>query len=116
LGEKCRGFLEIGVGETFSDAGDNRDETGFGFVAAIMRSVKAREAGRGTQLPCACLLERHLRRVLVSYVDYYHRTRTDLSLDKDCPEYRPIQLREVGTVIAVPEVGGLHHRSQRLAA
>jgi transposase InsO family protein len=60
--------------------------------------------------------ERHLRRVLVSYVDYYHRTRTHLSLDKDCPEHRPIQLREVGTVIAVPEVGGLHHRYQRLAA
>jgi hypothetical protein len=29
--------------------------------------------------------ERHLRRVLSSYVDYYQRTRTHLSLDKDCP-------------------------------
>src|ERR1700680_4868817 len=28
--------------------------------------------------------ERHLRRVLSWYVDYYHRTRTPLSLDKDC--------------------------------
>jgi putative transposase len=27
--------------------------------------------------------ERHLRRVLTSYIDYYHRTRTHLSLDKD---------------------------------
>ena len=35
--------------------------------------------------------ERHLRRVLSSYVDYYQRTRTHLSLDKDCPESRPIQ-------------------------
>jgi transposase InsO family protein len=34
--------------------------------------------------------ERHLRRVLASYVDYYHRTRTHLSLDKDCPHSRPI--------------------------
>jgi putative transposase len=33
--------------------------------------------------------ERHLRRVLSSYVDYYHRTRTHLSLDKDCPHSRP---------------------------
>jgi len=32
--------------------------------------------------------ERHLRRVLSSYVDYYHRTRTHLSLDKDCPDSR----------------------------
>jgi transposase InsO family protein len=30
--------------------------------------------------------ERHLRRVLSSYVDYYQRSRTHLSLDKDCPE------------------------------
>jgi len=29
--------------------------------------------------------ERHLRRVLSSYADYYQRTRTHLSLDKDCP-------------------------------
>jgi hypothetical protein len=29
--------------------------------------------------------ERHLRRVLSSYIDYYQRTRTHLSLDKDCP-------------------------------
>ena len=35
--------------------------------------------------------ERHLRRVLSSYVDYYQRTRTRLSLDKDCPDLRPIQ-------------------------
>jgi transposase InsO family protein len=32
--------------------------------------------------------ERHLRRVLSSYVDYYQRTRTHLSLDKDCPDPR----------------------------
>ncbi len=35
--------------------------------------------------------ERHLRRVLSSYADYYHGTRTHLSLDKDCPNSRPIQ-------------------------
>ncbi len=60
--------------------------------------------------------ERHLRRVLSSYVDYYHRTRTHLSLDKDCPHSRPIQPPRSGKVIAVPQVRGLHHRYQRLAA
>ena len=35
--------------------------------------------------------ERHLRHVLAAYVDYYHRARTHLSLDKDCPRSRPIQ-------------------------
>jgi hypothetical protein len=60
--------------------------------------------------------ERHLRRVLSSYVDYYQRTRTHLSLDKDCPDSRPIQHRSVGTVVAIPKVGGLHHRYERIAA
>jgi len=60
--------------------------------------------------------ERHLRRVLSSNVDYYQRTRTHLSLDKDCPDPRPIQPRRIGRVVAVPQVGGLHHRYERLAA
>jgi hypothetical protein len=60
--------------------------------------------------------EHHLRRVLSSYLDYYHRTRTHLSLDKDCPDPRPIMPRRIGRVIAIPQVGGLHHRYERLAA
>ena len=60
--------------------------------------------------------ERHLRRVLSSYVDYYHHSRTHLSLDKDCPHPRPIQPPRNGRVIAIPQVGGLHHRYQRLAS
>ncbi len=60
--------------------------------------------------------ERHLRRVLSSYVDYYHRIRMHLSLDKDCPDPRPIMPPRIGKVIAIPQVGGLHHRYERLAA
>jgi transposase InsO family protein len=60
--------------------------------------------------------ERHLRRVLSSYVDYYQHTRTHLSLDKDCPDPRPIMPRRIGKVIAIPQVGGLHHRYERFAA
>ena len=33
--------------------------------------------------------KRHLRRVLSKYIDYYHQTRTHLSLDKDCPDPTP---------------------------
>lgn len=54
--------------------------------------------------------------VLSSYVDYYHRARTHLSLDKDCPHTRPIQPPRSGEIIAMPQVGGLHHRYQRFAA
>ena len=60
--------------------------------------------------------ERHLRRVLSSYADYYHRSRTHLSLDKDCPESRPVMPTRIGRVIAIPQVNGLHHRYERLAA
>jgi putative transposase len=60
--------------------------------------------------------ERHLRRVLLSYFQYHHATRTHLSLGKDCPRPRPIQSLSAGNIIAVPEVGGLHHRYERRAA
>jgi putative transposase len=60
--------------------------------------------------------ERHLRRILHSYFEYYHRTRTHLSVDKDAPDTRPVQLPAMGTVIQIAEVGGLHHRYERRAA
>jgi transposase InsO family protein len=60
--------------------------------------------------------ERHLRRVLTAYLEYYHRARTHLSLDKDAPDGRPIERPEVGAIIPISEVGGLHHRYVRRAA
>jgi hypothetical protein len=36
------------------------------------------------------LSERHLRRVLSSYFQYHHEARTHLSLNKDCPQPRPV--------------------------
>ena len=58
--------------------------------------------------------EEGLRRVLSSYVRYYHRSRLHLSLDKDSPDPRPVQ--SIGYIVAIPEVGGLHHRYERRAA
>jgi len=55
-----------------------------------------------------------LRRVLASYICYYHRSRLHLSLHKDSPDPRPVQ--SVGRIVALPEVGGLHHRYERRAA
>jgi transposase InsO family protein len=60
--------------------------------------------------------ERHLQRILASYFAYYHRWRTHLSLAMDCPEPRPVEPPGAGVVIAVPEVGGLHHHYARRAA
>ena len=60
--------------------------------------------------------ERHLRRTLARYFAYYHRARTHLSLDKDASHGRPIERSELGRVIPIREVGGLHHRYVRRAA
>jgi len=60
--------------------------------------------------------ERHLRRTLARYFAYYHQARTHLALDKDAPDIRPTQLPEAGTILQIPEVGGLHHRYVRRAA
>jgi transposase InsO family protein len=60
--------------------------------------------------------ETSLRRILRSYLDYYHRSRTHLSLGKDSPEPRSIQPEHMGRVVALPQVGGLHHRYERRAA
>ncbi len=62
------------------------------------------------------LNERHLRRILASYFDYHHRSRTHLSLDKDAPDARPVQPADAGKIVAFPQVGRLHHRYERLAA
>jgi len=60
--------------------------------------------------------ERHLREILSKYVDYYNGTRTHLSLSKDSPEPRSVQLPSQGRVVKVPRVGGLHHEYLRRAA
>jgi transposase InsO family protein len=59
---------------------------------------------------------RSLHRVLQSYFAYYQSARTHLSLAKDAPEPRAVELPEQGRVVAIPQVGGLHHRYQRHAA
>jgi transposase InsO family protein len=57
-----------------------------------------------------------LRRVLNEYVGYYSQTRTHLGLNKDAPLSRPVAPPTAGPVIAIPQVGGLHHRYERCAA
>jgi putative transposase len=60
--------------------------------------------------------EAHLRRLIFAYVAYYHRSRTHLGLSKDTPDGRPVQSASAGRIVAIPEVGGLHHRYERRAA
>jgi transposase InsO family protein len=60
--------------------------------------------------------EASLYRYVKSFVTYYHESRTHLSLGKDSPESRAVQPPELGRIVAIPQVGGLHHRYERRAA
>ena len=62
------------------------------------------------------LSEGHLRRRLRSYLHYYPSSRTHLALEKDAPQPRAVESPELGRVVALPHVGGLHHRYVRRAA
>jgi transposase InsO family protein len=56
--------------------------------------------------------ERHLRHVLLSYMQYYNEVRTHLSLNKDAPAPRSVQ--RVGHILYRPILGGLHHQYVRV--
>ena len=60
--------------------------------------------------------EAALYRQIKLFTAYYHQSRTHLSLAKDSPESRAVQPPEQGRIVAVPQVGGLHHRYDRRAA
>jgi hypothetical protein len=62
------------------------------------------------------LNEESLRRHVKAFVQYYHETRTHLSLEKDTPAKRSVQPPGLGQGVALPQVGGLHHRYERRVA
>jgi len=39
-----------------------------------------------------------------------------LALAKDAPDHRPVETPEMGEVVSLPRLGGLHHRYSRRAA
>jgi transposase InsO family protein len=57
-----------------------------------------------------------LHRALTAYIAYYMRSRTHLALGKDTPLTRPISPLSTGRIVVASEVGGLHHRYDRMAA
>ena len=56
--------------------------------------------------------ETHLRRLLREYVAYHHDDRTHCGLEKQTPMRRAVQRKPSASakVIALPRLGGLHHR------
>ena len=53
----------------------------------------------------------HLRRLLRAYAHYYNHSRTHLGLAGQTPI--PRSEKAVGRIVAIPALGGLHHRYVR---
>ncbi|MGH9560469.1 MAG: transposase [Terracidiphilus sp.] len=58
------------------------------------------------------LSERHLKRVMIEYIRYYHEDRTHLGLGKQTPAVRETaeSTNSRSKVVSLPRLGGLHHR------
>jgi len=48
-----------------------------------------------------------LYRQVKLFAEYYHRSRTHLSVSKDSPESRAVQSPELGRIVSIQQVGGL---------
>jgi putative transposase len=62
------------------------------------------------------LNEGHARRLLGEFRNWYNQDQVHVTLGKDAPVHRPVQGTELGRVVALPRVGGPHHRYCRRAA
>jgi putative transposase len=60
--------------------------------------------------------EAHARRLLREFQVWYNEDRVHLALAKDAPDHRPVETPEMGEVVSLPRLGGLHHRYSRRAA
>jgi putative transposase len=84
---------------------------------AAWTTQQLREAFPWEEAPRYLFNEAGLLRLMTLYRAYYERSRTHLSLEKEAPIPRPVAPASDGAiVVAIPEVGGLHHRYERGAA
>jgi hypothetical protein len=60
--------------------------------------------------------ERHARRLLREFQVWYNEDRLHLALEEDAPDHRPVEPPEMGEVVSLTRLGGLHHRYSRRAA
>jgi putative transposase len=60
------------------------------------------------------LNEAHLRRLLRRYLGYYTLSRPHQALGNNSPHPRNVQPSSRGRIAAIPQVGALHHRYQRV--
>ena len=101
--------LNVGLPAVQAGRGDNQmkeKDDDLAHPGMVPKPEKTPNFGSGfngsTQHQLEMFDEGSLRRILSSYFNYYHRSRTHLSLEKDSPERRPIQPPEIGPVVAYP--------------
>jgi len=58
---------------------------------------------------------RQLRRILIEFLDYYHRGRPHKALEDDSPDGRAIQGDQDQKNVAIPVLSGLHHYTRQAA-
>ena len=58
--------------------------------------------------------ERHLLQTLFQYATYYNEARCHLNVERNAPKPRQVE-DGLGEVVAIPHLGGLHHRYSRAA-
>jgi putative transposase len=103
----CRRVRNIGIEEVVIAA---RSPWQNPFVERLVGSIR-----RECLDHVIVLNERHLKRILTCYFDYYHRWRTHQGLDMDCPDGRDVHPAERGRVVEIEHLGGLHHHYERTA-
>jgi transposase InsO family protein len=60
--------------------------------------------------------ETHAKRLLREFQAWYNEDRPHLALAKDAPDHRLVETPEMGEIVSLPRLGGLHHRYARRAA
>src|SRR5262245_61696694 len=97
--EFCQRVKGMGIEEVITSA---RSPWQYPFVERVIGSLRRERLDH-----VIVVNENHLRRILKSYCQYYHRTRPHLALSKDAPEPRAKQPPNLGAVIEIAVVGGL---------
>ena len=80
------------------------------FLPYLVRALNVQDYGTYGQALLVSDIARSFFTLGLPSVLYVH-----LSREKDSPQPRPIQPPALGRVVAVPQVGGLHHRYERAA-
>ena len=88
----------------------------FADVATTIAGMNTQAVRTAPRSPWQNLNTKGLHRMLKDYIAYYLRARTHLALGKDTPVTRPVSPLSAGRIVATPELGGLHHRYDRIAA